>query len=179
MPGIKLMCPTVLLHPRAVQPMASNDEAMGYDIRCVAGVEGLQDPSKHTDQQRDLWERFAREGQVVLRQFDSYLFRTGFAQAIPKGYGCILRERSGLGAMKCLALRAGVIDSDYRGEWFVRLINLGTDDVVIIAGDKIVQGVYQERLDVACPIVQNLDATDRGSKGFGSTDQPTYRNPGT
>jgi len=83
-----------------------------------------------------------------------------------------LWDRSGMGAKKIVHRLAGVIDEDYRGEWFVRLVNHSSEVVRVEVGDKIVQGIYTERTEVECPIVPALPETSRGTGGFGSTDKP-------
>jgi dUTP pyrophosphatase len=171
-PMKNITCPTILIHPDAKAPARSKDEAMGHDICCVAGVEHLQDPSAWDPNQLKAWERMKETGQVVLQRGESFLFRTGFAQAIAPGYGCLLWDRSGMGAIKRVGRLAGVIDEDYRGEWMVRLVNFSNDTVIIKVGDKIVQGVYQERVAADCPVVDSLPESSRGTAGFGSTDQP-------
>lgn len=165
-----ITCPTVLLHPHAKAPTRSEDEAMGHDICCVAGTDHLQDLTKWDPSQLLAWDTMGQNGHVMLQPGQSFLFRTGFAQAITPGYGCLLWDRSGMGAIKQVGRLAGVIDETYRGEWMVRLVNFSHETVTINVGDKIVQGVYQERVAAECPLVPSLDTTARGTAGFGSTD---------
>ncbi len=167
-----IQCPTKLLHPQAKVPTRSSVWAAGHDICCVGGLEGLEKPEDWSAAQLRVWELFAENGCVVLMPGDGMIFRTGFAQAIREDYACFLWDRSGMGAKKCVGRLAGVIDPDYRGEWFVRLINHSRDAVSVKIGDKIVQGVYQERIAADCPIVDSLPETIRGLGGFGSTDKP-------
>ncbi|MDB5680404.1 MAG: deoxyuridine 5-triphosphate nucleotidohydrolase [Sphingomonas bacterium] len=96
---------------------------------------------------------------------------TGFAIAIPEGYEVQVRPRSGLAlkhGVTCLNM-PGTIDHDYRGEVKVILANLGDEPFEIARGDRIAQlvpaPVQRARLDE----VEELDDTDRGSGGFGST----------
>ena len=169
----QIICPTLLLHPKAKAPVRANPFAAGHDICCVAGVEGV-DEQKWDPLQLTQWRAMEREGAVVVDPGASFLFRTGFAQAIQPGHACYLWDRSGLGAKKIMHRLAGVIDEDYRGEWFVRLVNHGRAPVQINVGDAIVQGVYGERIEAECPLVDTLPETARGTGGFGSTDtQPT------
>ncbi|HEX2451917.1 MAG TPA: dUTP diphosphatase [Gemmatimonadales bacterium] len=99
------------------------------------------------------------------------LFRTGIAIAVPHGYECQLRPRSGL------ALRHGVtlpntpatIDSDYRGELMVALVNLGAEPFDVTRGMRIAQMVVAKVEQVAFEEVAQLPETDRGAGGFGST----------
>ena len=96
---------------------------------------------------------------------------TGFAIAIPEGYEVQVRPRSGLAlkhGITCLNT-PGTIDSDYRGEVKVILINLGEAPFVIARGERIAQLVPAPVQRATLEIVDLLDDTDRGSGGFGST----------
>jgi dUTP diphosphatase len=96
---------------------------------------------------------------------------TGLSVAIPQGYEIQVRPRSGLAFKHGITVpnTPGTIDSDYRGELKVLLINHGPEDFVIARGDRVAQlvvapvtqGIWQE--------VDELDATERGAGGFGST----------
>ena len=97
---------------------------------------------------------------------------TGIAIALPsKEYVALMFVRSGLGIKKgiCLSNGVGVIDSDYRGELRVGLSNRSSEDYTIMPGDRISQLMV---VPVMCPVpvfVDELDETDRGAGGFGST----------
>ena len=96
---------------------------------------------------------------------------TGLAMAIPHGYEIQVRPRSGLALKQGLTVAnaPGTIDSDYRGEVKVILINLGQDAVEITHGMRIAQLVLAP-VSIARPqLVTTLDETDRGTGGFGST----------
>ena len=96
---------------------------------------------------------------------------TGFAIAIPEGFEVQVRPRSGLAikhGITCLNT-PGTIDSDYRGEVKVILINLGGAPFVISRGERIAQLVAAPVQRATLAIVDALDDTDRGSGGFGST----------
>ena len=96
---------------------------------------------------------------------------TGFAFAIPAGYEVQVRPRSGLAlknGITCLNT-PGTIDSDYRGEVKVILANLGDEDFLIKTGDRIAQIVVAPVTHATMVEVDALDATKRGSGGFGST----------
>ena len=96
---------------------------------------------------------------------------TGFALAIPPGYEVQVRPRSGLAlkhGVTCLNT-PGTIDSDYRGEVKVILVNLGEDPFPIARGDRIAQLVPASVQRAALESVETLDDTVRGSGGFGST----------
>lgn len=96
---------------------------------------------------------------------------TGFAIAIPEGHEVQVRPRSGLAlkhGITCLNT-PGTIDADYRGEVKVILANLGQEPFPIRRGDRIAQLVPAPILQARFAEVKDLDATDRGAGGFGST----------
>jgi len=108
-----------------------------------------------------------------LAPLERKLFRTGFAIAVPDGFECQIRPRSGL------ALRHGItlpntpatIDSDYRGELLIMLVNLGADAFEITRGMRIAQMVVARVERVDFRQVDALPVSDRGAGGFGSTGQ--------
>lgn len=99
------------------------------------------------------------------------LVRTGLALAIPPGYEAQVRPRSGLAFKHGLTLpnTPATIDSDYRGELMVAMINLGTEAVTIARGTRIAQLVFQKVEEMALEPVDELPASRRGDGGFGST----------
>ncbi len=96
---------------------------------------------------------------------------TGLAIALPSGYECQVRSRSGLAAKHgVFCLNApGTIDSDYRGEIKVILANFGAESFTIQRGDRIAQLVIASYETVQWDAVDSLDETARGEGGFGST----------
>jgi len=106
-----------------------------------------------------------------LRAGKRHAVATGFAFAIPDGYEVQVRPRSGLAlknGITCLNT-PGTIDSDYRGEVKVILANLGEDDFMINKGDRIAQIVVAPVTHGHLVEVDDLDETERGAGGFGST----------
>ena len=99
------------------------------------------------------------------------LVPTGFAIAIPHGFEVQVRPRSGLALKKGISVpnSPGTIDSDYRGELGVILINHGGEDFFIAHGDRIAQIVAAPVQRAAMIEVEELDETQRGAGGFGST----------
>ena len=96
---------------------------------------------------------------------------TGFAIAIPEGYEVQVRPRSGLAlkhGITCLNT-PGTIDSDYRGEVKVILANLGSEPFEVRRGERVAQLVPAPALRAAFREVDELDSTERGAGGFGST----------
>lgn len=96
---------------------------------------------------------------------------TGFAMAIPEGYEIQVRPRSGLALKHGISLpnTPGTIDSDYRGELKIIMINLGSDTFAIRRGDRIAQLVAAPVQLATFAEVDELDDTTRGTGGFGST----------
>lgn len=96
---------------------------------------------------------------------------TGLALAIPEGYEIQVRPRSGLALRHGISVpnTPGTIDSDYRGELKVILINLGNEPFAIARGDRVAQLVLAPVVRAAWEEVDELDATLRGEGGFGST----------
>ena len=93
----------------------------------------------------------------------------GIAMEIPEGYVGLVWDKSGLSHKFGIKTLGGVIDSSYRGESIIGVINLGTEPYTFEKGHKIAQMLIQkiEHLDVV--EVDNLSESDRGEKGFGST----------
>ncbi|MDE1467224.1 dUTP diphosphatase [Aurantiacibacter sp. D1-12] len=108
---------------------------------------------------------------LTLRPGQRYAVATGFAIAIPDGYEVQVRPRSGLALKHGITLpnTPGTIDSDYRGELKVILINHGEDDFAIERGDRIAQLVLAPVTLAAWEEVDELSDTARGEGGFGST----------
>jgi len=96
---------------------------------------------------------------------------TGLAFAIPEGYEIQVRPRSGLSFKRGLTVvnAPGTIDSDYRGEVMVLMINLGEEPVTVAPGDRIAQLVLQRVESIAWEEAPSLSQTDRAHGGFGST----------
>lgn len=108
---------------------------------------------------------------IVLEPLDRVLIPTGLFLSIPEGYEGQIRGRSGLALKNGITLANGIgtIDSDYRGEVKVILINLGKDSFTINNGDRIAQLVLIKHEIVDFKLVESLDDTDRGNGGFGHT----------
>ena len=99
------------------------------------------------------------------------LVPTGFAVAIPEGFEAQIRPRSGLASKHGIGLinSPGTIDSDYRGEIKIAVINLGNKAYTFRRGDRIAQMVIQKVYQFRTVIVEELDETARGEGGFGHT----------
>lgn len=133
------------LEPGARMPEYATEGAAGMDLYAVAPVE------------------------LVVGQRE--LVPTGVRVRIPDGYEGQVRPRSGLALKHGISMvnSPGTIDSDYRGEIRVLLINLGGDPVRLEPGERIAQLVLCPVARAATVIVDSLDATVRGEGGFGST----------
>jgi len=96
---------------------------------------------------------------------------TGLKVAVPEGYELQARPRSGLAAKHGISMvnTPGTIDSDYRGELRLILINLGSETVEFNQGDRVAQLVLCPVVQATLQVVENLDETGRGEGGFGST----------
>lgn len=99
------------------------------------------------------------------------LIPTGLSISMPVGLEAQVRPRSGLALKHGITVlnTPGTIDSDYRGEIGVILLNLGEQTFKVERGERIAQLVFQQVSPVQLEVVQELDATDRGSGGFGHT----------
>ena len=135
------------LDPRAVVPAYQSEQASGLDLHAV-----LDEPLKI----------FA--GEIIM-------VPCGFAMAIPAGWEAQVRPRSGLATKHGISMpnTPGTIDADYRGEVKVPLINLGKATFTIEPGMRIAQMVIAPVARVVVEEVEDLDETDRGGGGFGST----------
>lgn len=111
------------------------------------------------------------ESPVVLKPVERHLVPTGLFIEIPEGYEAQVRARSGLAIKHGISLVNGIgtIDSDYRGEIKVILINLGEKDFTINSGDRIAQMVFIKHEQADFELVEELNETERGAGGFGHT----------
>ena len=111
------------------------------------------------------------EKNITIEPGDKALIPTGFTLSIPKGYEVQIRPRSGLAAKKNISVlnTPGTIDSDYRGEIKVILVNFGKKKFVVENGTRIAQMVVCPVVQVTLQEVKNLSETKRGPGGFGST----------
>ncbi len=108
---------------------------------------------------------------ITLNPGERTLIPTGLQMALPEGYEAQIRPRSGLAIRNGITMlnSPGTIDADYRGEVKVIAINHGQDEFVINHGDRIAQMVIAPVIQLPIKEVSELDETDRGEGGFGST----------
>ncbi len=116
------------------------------------------------------WDLFAVED-VIIPATNRVLVRTGIAIQFPDLVGGILKDRSSVASKQGLFVKAGVIDPNYRGEILVLLWNSTDTPVQVSAGAKIAQMVLLPAFQLTSPLVEvsQLDVTDRGADGFGSS----------
>lgn len=131
--------------------------------------EGLPLPSRATSGSAGFDLASAETG--VLAPRERRLFATGFAVAIPAGYEIQIRPRSGLALTFGVTLpnTPATIDSDYRGELKVALVNLGQEAFEVTRGMRIAQLVIGRVEPAEFRTVEQLPTTERGAGGFGST----------
>lgn len=139
----------------------------------ILAEKGVKLPSYQTSDSAgaDICAFIPDGSKIVIKPMQRFMVPTGIKMAIPEGFEVQIRPRSGLAAkngITCLNT-PGTIDSDYRGEVKVILINLGSEDFVISDGDRIAQMVVAPVTQGVFENAEFLDETERGSGGFGHT----------
>lgn len=133
------------LDSTAIIPSYQSDGASGFDLHAIESLE--------------------------IKPSEFVAVKTGLAFEIPKGFEIQVRPRSGLAFKNGIGVlnSPGTIDSDYRGEIMVILFNFGKEIFAIKKGDRIAQAVLTQIFQADFIISDELDSTQRGVKGFGST----------
>ena len=137
------------LDPTAVLPTRNKIGDAGYDLYAL------------------------EDGEIIAGE--RYLFKTGISVAIPEGFYGRIAPRSGLALKKGIDVLGGVVDSTYRGDVGVILINLnnvtypGFNSFNVKKGDRIAQLIIEKYHDIEWQEVDELDSSDRGAGGFGSS----------
>ena len=128
-------------------------------------------PAYATPQSAGMDLRANIEDPITLRPLERRIVPTGLYIALPEGYEARVRPRSGLALKHGITVlnSPGTIDSDYRGEIGVLLINLSDTPFVINAGERIAQMVVARHEQVELIEVEELDDTERGAGGYGHT----------
>lgn len=128
-------------------------------------------PAYQTDGAAGVDLRAHLDAPVTLRSLERRLIPTGLSVEIPRGYEGQVRPRSGLSIKRGLTCvnAVGTIDSDYRGELHVPLINLSAESQTIDPGERIAQLVLAQHGTIAWEPVEQLGESERGAGGFGST----------
>jgi dUTP pyrophosphatase len=134
-------------------------------------AKGLDLPSYATDESAGVDLRAAISDGFLLKRNERKLLPTGVAIALPPGYNAEIRSRSGLAYRNGVVVlnSPGTVDSDYRGELMVLLINLGENDFKIERGMRIAQMIIVQYEVVVWNKVEVLDETSRSTGGYGST----------
>ncbi|OCP21985.1 MULTISPECIES: dUTP diphosphatase [unclassified Ensifer] len=141
------------LHPDAVMPKYANDQAAGADL--VANIKLTLNNERFTEFTLDPGER--------------KLIKTGVALEMPPGIWAEVRGRSGLAYNQGIAILGGTIDSDYRGDIGVIMLNTGDEPFVVKHGERIAQLVVETYVRGHFVEKAELRETARGEGGFGST----------
>lgn len=142
-------------------------------VKPLSHFEGLALPQYETAGAAgmDLRAALPEDAPVVLQPGEWRLIPTGLSIALPEGFEAQIRPRSGLSvkyAITCVNA-PGTVDADYRGEIKVNLINHGREPFTVTRGERIAQMVVAPVTRVAWEEVEDLDDTERGASGFGST----------
>ncbi len=132
---------------------------------------GLPQPDYSTEHSAGMDLRSASSETIILKPGSRILIPTGLYIQLPDGYEAQVRSRSGLAIKTGVAVlnAPGTIDADYRGEIGVILINHGEHDFSVKHGDRVAQLVVAQYARVQFEEVEELETTDRGAGGFGST----------
>jgi dUTP pyrophosphatase len=140
-------------------------------IKRAPGSDDLPLPTRMTEHAAGFDLAAAVTGPAVLQPGDIRLIPCGFFMAVPHGYEAQVRPRSGLASKHGITMvnAPGTIDSDFRGEVHVPLINLGRAAFTIERGMRIAQMLVVPVPAVQIEVVDNLDETKRGKRGFGHT----------
>ncbi|MEE4339903.1 dUTP diphosphatase [Erythrobacter sp.] len=143
--------------------------AVPVEVKRLPHGEGLDLPAYATEGAAGMDVVSAED--VTIQPGARHPVATGLALAIPAGYEIQVRPRSGLAIRHGITVpnTPGTIDSDYRGELKVLLINHGSEPFAIARGDRVAQLVLAPVVQASWREVEELDATVRGAGGFGST----------
>ena len=133
------------LNENAILPEKQHDSDAGYDLHSIE--------------------------EIILKPSKIYKVRTGIAIQIPNNYGGLVLPRSGLSSKYGISLinTPGLIDSGYRGELLIPLINHSSNEYTINKTERVAQLMLLEIPEVKIEVTSDLDESDRDSKGFGST----------
>ena len=133
------------LNDNAILPEKQHDSDAGYDLHSIE--------------------------EIILKPSKIYKVRTGIAIQIPNNYGGLVLPRSGLSSKYGISLinTPGLIDSGYRGELLIPLINHSSNEYTINKTERVAQLILLEIPEVKIEVTSDLDESDRDSKGFGST----------
>jgi len=145
-----------------------------YKVRMKINIVNLSNnplPAYETEYSAGVDLRAFTEDVIILKPMERKLIPTGLFISLPAGFEAQVRPRSGLAIKNGVTVlnTPGTIDSDYRGEIKVILINLSDTDFVIKNGDRIAQMIIAQHERADWQLVSELDSTERGAGGFGHT----------
>ena len=145
------------------------------DVKKLDNSSNLPLPSYSTPHSAGMDLLAAIEEDIILKPSERILVPTGIAMALPVGFEAQVRPRSGLAIKSGITVlnTPGTVDCDYRGEIKVILVNLSNEPFTITKGMRIAQMVIAQYNHANWNIVENLDETQRGEGGFGSTGLKT------
>jgi dUTP pyrophosphatase len=140
-------------------------------IKKLANLQDLDLPNYKSNGSAGMDLSAAIDNDIIIKSGHSALVKTGIAIALEQGYEAQIRPRSGLALKNGISVlnTPGTIDSDYRGEICVILINHSTNDFVVSRGMRIAQMIITKYEQAKLIEVDELEDTERGSGGFGST----------
>lgn len=138
---------------------------------CVVNKSGNELPAYQTERAAGLDLRAFLSVDQIIKPMERKLIGTGLYLAIPAGFEASIRPRSGLAFNYGISIinSPGTIDSDYRGEIKVALINLSNEDFTIKNGDRIAQMVVNRYEQIDFELTDSLEDTERGEGGYGHT----------
>jgi dUTP pyrophosphatase len=144
---------------------------MHVPLKILENGKGLAVPKYATDGSAGLDLHAAINDDVIIGVGERTIVPTGISIALPWGFEAQVRPRSGLAYKNGVTVlnTPGTVDSDYRGEIKVLLINLGDDDFVVKRGMRIAQLLVHKCEHISLKVVDFLDETDRADNGYGST----------
>lgn len=133
----------ILINDNAKLPTRGSEGAAGYDLYSISDIN--------------------------IKPWESLTVNTGIKMVIPKGYYGSIESRSGLAVKNGIEKGAGTIDSDYRGEIIIALRNFSDNMVRINSGDRVAQIIFKKYETFNVVQVDEIEYTERGDGGFGST----------
>lgn len=154
---------------RGIVPHRQNEK---YMVKIKIVNHGRQQlPAYATPQSAGMDLRADIDAPVVLKPMQRQIIPTGLRIALPEGYEAQVRPRSGLALKHGITVlnSPGTIDSDYRGDIGVLLVNLSDKDFVVEPGERIAQMVVARHEKCSLEQVEQLDETERGEGGYGHT----------
>ena len=149
----------------------ANDNQVSIELKILDHAKDLPLPAYATAQAAGMDIVAAIDEPIVMQPGERALIPTGLSIALPAGFECQIRPRSGLAAKNGVTVlnSPGTVDADYRGEIKAILINLGQVPFTIERGMRIAQMVIARYTQASWSVVADLDETSRGAGGFGST----------